>query len=148
MPIIIDMLLMLLMLLVLLRAPLALLAVETIITPVGLLMISAISPILCGPIVSAIIISSIIGVLGRWVRESLCRWRVGTITTRSVRPPSLVVRGIPLKPILILIGVVMRLVGILLRVGGIIGIGALPGVPLITLLLVLPLITPLLVLSA
>ena len=81
--------------LTLLRAPLALLIVETIITPVGLLVISIISPILCGPVVSAIIISSVIGVVGRWVRKSLRRRRVRVVTTRSVRSSPLIVRGMP-----------------------------------------------------
>ena len=84
-----------LLVLTLLRAPLALLIVETIITPVGLLVISIISPILCGPVVPAIIISSVIGVVGRWVRKSLRRRRVGVVTARSVRSSSLIVHGMP-----------------------------------------------------
>ena len=66
-PVVIGVLLMLLML-ILLLASLALLVVEATVAPVGLFMISAISPGLCGPIVSAIVVSSVIVILGRWVR--------------------------------------------------------------------------------
>ena len=73
-----------LLVLSLLRAPLALLVVETVITPVGLLVVPIIPPILCGTVMSAIVISSVIGVLGRWVRKSLRRRRIGIIAARSV----------------------------------------------------------------
>ena len=46
-----------------------------------------------------------------------------------------------------MIRVILGLAGILLRVGGIVGVGALPIRPLIALLLVLPLITLLLIMS-
>ena len=139
MPIIIGMLLMLL-LLTLPRASLALLTVEAIIAPVGVLVVSTISPGLCGPVISAAVIPPVIVVLGRWVRKALCCQCVCGVTTGSMWSPSLVVRGRALKAVLMLVGIIVGLSGVLLRVRGrgIMGVGALSRISLIILVVVLP----------
>ena len=124
---------------VLLWASLALLIVGAIISSIWLLVISAISPSLRGSVIPASVVSPVTVVLRGWVCKTLrCQCGVWGITTRSVRPPSLVIHGRPLEIVLVLIGIVIGLSGVLLRavVRGVMGLGTMPRMSLIPLVVI------------
>ena len=128
------------LLMVLLRASLALLVIGAIISFIWRLMISTISPSLRGSIVSASVISPATVVLGGWLRKTLCcRCSVWGITTRSIRPPSLVIHRRSLETVLVLVSIVVGLGGVLLRavVRGIMSLSAIPRMSLVSLVVVL-----------